>query len=84
MFEWLEKIILKRIIKRVSKKIEILKLTALENYEEHKDELLELVKKKVEQKIEQTIKKFLDSKIGGKTKAWWWLGVQDNLEFLIP
>jgi hypothetical protein len=24
----------------------------------------------------------LDSKIGGKTKAWWWLGIQDNLEIL--
>ena len=59
MFEWLEKLILKRIIKRVSKKIEILKLTALENYEEHKDELLD----KCTEVIKDTIKNFIASKI---------------------
>jgi len=69
MLKWLEKLILKRIIKRVSKKIEILKLTALENYEEHKDELLDKCTEEVEAKIRETIEKFLDSKIGGKTKA---------------
>ena len=83
MFQWLEKLILKRIIKRVSKKIEILKLTALENYEERKDELLDKCTEKVEAKIRETIEEFLDSKIGGKTKAWWRLGIQDILEVLI-
>ena len=69
MFKWLEKLIIKRIIKRVSKKIEILKLTVLENYEERKDELLDKCTERVETKIRETIEDFLDSKIGGNTKA---------------
>ena len=69
MFKWLENLIIKRLIKRATKKIEILKATAIENYEEHKDELLEFVKKKVKEKVREAIEDFLASKIGGKTKA---------------
>lgn len=63
MFEWLEKLIIKRLIKKATKKIKILKLTAIENYEEHKDELLEFVKEKVKEKVREAIEDFLASKI---------------------
>ena len=59
MFQWLENLIIKRLIKRACKKIEILKLTAIENYEEHKDELLE----KLQEVIKQAIKDFVATKI---------------------
>ena len=64
MLKWLEDLIIKRLIKRACKKIEILKLTAIENYEEHKDELLVFVKKKVKTKVQEAVEEFLASKLG--------------------
>jgi uncharacterized phage-like protein YoqJ len=59
MFKWLEKLILKRIIKRIKNEIPELKVTILEEFEEHKDELLN----KCEEVIKDTIKNFIASKI---------------------
>ena len=58
-FNWLEKKIAKRIIKRIKNKIPELKVTILEELEEHKDELLE----KCEEVLKDTIKNFVASKI---------------------
>ena len=58
-FDWLEKKIAKRIIKRIKNKIPELKVTILEELEEHKDELLE----KCEEVLKDTIKNFVASKI---------------------
>ena len=59
MFQWLENLILKRVIKRIKKQIPELKTTILEEYEEHKDELLI----KCKEVIKDTIKNFIASKI---------------------
>lgn len=59
MFQWLENLILKRVIKRIQKQIPELKTTILEEYEEHKDELLI----KCKEKLKETIANFVASKI---------------------
>ena len=59
MFRWLEKFFLKRIIKRIKNEIPELKVTILEELEEHKDELLD----KLQEIIKQAIKDFVASKI---------------------
>lgn len=59
MINWFEKFILKRIINRIKKEIPELKNTLLEEFEEHKDELLI----KCKEAIKQALKDFLASKI---------------------
>lgn len=59
MLKWLENFFLKRIIKRIKNEIPELKVTILEEFEEHKDELLN----KCEEVIKDTIKNFVASKI---------------------
>ena len=59
MFRWLENFFLKRIIKRIKNEIPELKVTILEELEEHKDELLD----KCKEVIKDTIKNFVASKI---------------------
>ena len=44
MFIWLEKIVIKRIIKRISNELPELKEKALEYLEENKDEIIEKIK----------------------------------------
>ena len=59
MFKWLENFFLKRIIKRIKNEIPELKVTILEEFEEHKDELLI----KCKDVIKETIKNFITDKI---------------------
>ena len=59
MLRWLENFFLKRIIKRIKNEIPELKVTILEEFEEHKDELLD----KCKEVIKDTIKNFIASKI---------------------
>lgn len=59
MLKWLEDFFLKRIIKRIKNEIPELKVTILEEFEEHKDELLN----KCKEVIKDTIKNFVASKI---------------------
>ena len=59
MFNWLENLILKRVIKRIKKQIPELKTTVLEEFEEHKDELFN----KCKEVIKQAIKDFVASKV---------------------
>jgi uncharacterized phage-like protein YoqJ len=61
MLKWLENFFLKRIIKRIKNEIPELKVTILEEFEEHKDELLN----KCKEVIKDTIKNFIASKING-------------------
>ena len=58
-FNWLEKKIAKRILNKIKNRIPELKVTILEELEEHKDELLE----KCEEVLKDTIKNFVASKI---------------------
>ena len=44
MFKWLEKFVIKRIIKRISKELPELKEKALEYWKDNKDEIIEKVK----------------------------------------
>lgn len=59
MFKWIRNKILKGIIKDIKKEIPELKNTILEEFEEHKDELLI----KCKEVIKDTIKNFIASKI---------------------
>lgn len=59
MFKWIRNKILKGIIKDIKKEIPELKNTILEEFEEHKDELLI----KCKEVIKDTIKNFVASKI---------------------
>ena len=59
MFNWIRNKILKGIIKDLKKEIPELKNTILEEFEEHKDELLI----KCKEVIKDTIKNFIASKI---------------------
>lgn len=59
MLKRLENFFLKRIIKRIKNEIPELKVTILEEFEEHKDELLD----KLQEVIKETIKNFVASKI---------------------
>lgn len=56
---WIEKKIAKRIINKIKNRIPELRVTILEELEEHKDELLE----KCEEVLKDTIKNFVASKI---------------------
>lgn len=44
MFKWLEKFVIKRIVKRISNELPELKEKALEYWEDNKDEIIEKVK----------------------------------------
>ena len=44
MFNWLEKFVIKRIVKRISNELPELKEKALEYWEDNKDEILDKVK----------------------------------------
>lgn len=57
MFQWLEKFILKKIIKRITKRIPTLKKEALEYLKEHSDELLV----KFEEKLEKATREFIEN-----------------------
>lgn len=59
MIKWIKKKIFKSIINDLKKEIPELKVTILEEFEEHKDELLI----KCEEVIKDTIKNFITSKI---------------------
>ena len=59
MFKWLEKIVLKRIIKRIKNEIPELKNIVLEYLEDNKDELLI----KCKEKLKEVIKNFVASKV---------------------
>ena len=59
MLKRLENFFLKRIIKRIKNEIPELKVTILEEFEEHKDELFI----KCKEVIKDTIKNFIASKI---------------------
>ena len=59
MIKWIKKKIFKSIIKDLKNEIPELKLTILEEFEEHKDELLI----KCKEVIKDTIKNFIASKI---------------------
>ena len=59
MFKCIENFFLKRIIKRIKNEIPELKVTILEEFEEHKDELFI----KCKEVIKDTIKNFIASKI---------------------
>ena len=56
---WIEKKIAKRILNKIKNRIPKLKVTILEELEEHKDELLE----KCEEVLKDTVKNFVASKI---------------------
>lgn len=59
MFNWLENLILKRIIKKIKNEIPELKKTALKKIEENKDELLI----KCKEKLKEVIKNYVASKV---------------------
>ena len=59
LIKWIKKKILKSIVNDIKKQIPELKNTALEKFEEHKDELLD----KLQEVIKDTIKNFVASKI---------------------
>ena len=57
MFKWLEKLILKKIVKRLTKRIPTLKKEAFEYLKEHSDELLV----KFEEKLEKATREFIEN-----------------------
>lgn len=59
MLKWIKKKIFKSIINDLKNEIPELKVTILEEFEEHKDELLD----KCKAKLKETIKNFVASKI---------------------
>ena len=59
IIKWIKKKILKSIINDIKKEIPELKVTILEEFEEHKDELLQFIK----EKLTQAIKDFVASKV---------------------
>lgn len=59
MFNWLENLILKRIIKKIKNEIPELKKAALKKIEENKDELLI----KCKEKLKEVIKNYVASKV---------------------
>lgn len=58
MFKWVEKLIIKRIIKRVQKELPEYQAKVLDLFEEHKDELIE----KAKQAIKKAVVDFVKSK----------------------
>ena len=59
MIKWIKKKILKSIINDIKKEIPEIKETALDYLEEHKDELLNIIK----EQIKQAIKNYVASKV---------------------
>lgn len=59
MLKWIKKKLLKWLIKDIKSEIPELKATVLEEFEEHKDELLD----KCKAKLKETIQNFVASKI---------------------
>lgn len=59
MLKWIKKKLLKWLINDIKNEIPELKVTILEEFEEHKDELLD----KCKEVIKDTIKNFIASKI---------------------
>ena len=57
MFKWLEKIIIKRIIKRVTNELPELKQKALQYWEDNKDEIIEKATDKIKDIILEKVKK---------------------------
>ena len=57
MFKWLEKIIIKRIIKRITNELPELKQKALNYWEENKDEIIEKATDKIKDIILEKVKK---------------------------
>ena len=55
LIKWIKKKVLKSIINDLKNEIPELKVTILEELEEHKDELLEFCKKKLKDAIEEFI-----------------------------
>ena len=60
MFGWLEKIIIKRIIKRIKKELPALQAMALEAFKENKDELIEKAKEGIKKAVMDFIKSKTD------------------------
>lgn len=56
MFGWLERIIIKRIIKRIKKELPALQAMALEAFKENKDELIEKAKEGIKNAVVDFIK----------------------------
>lgn len=56
MFGWLEKLIIKRIIKRVQKELPALQAMALDTFKEHKDELIEKAKEAIKNAVVDYVK----------------------------
>lgn len=57
MFKWLEKIIIKRIIKRITNELPELKQKALNYWEDNKDEIIEKATDKIKDIILEKVKK---------------------------
>ena len=57
MFKWLEKFVIKRIIKRVTKELPELKEKALEYWDENKDEIIKKAKDKIKGIILEKVKR---------------------------
>ncbi len=57
MFKWLEKIIIKRIIKRVTNELPELKEKALQYWEDNKDEIVDKIKDKIKDIILEKVKR---------------------------
>ena len=57
MFKWLEKIVIKRIVKRVTNELPELKEKALKYLDENKDEIIGKVREAIREKIKEIIKK---------------------------
>lgn len=57
MFKWLEKIIIKRIVKRITNELPELKEKALQYWQDNKDEITEKAKEKIKDIILEQIKR---------------------------
>lgn len=57
MFKWLEKIIIKRIVKRITNELPELKEKALQYWKDNKDEITEKAKDKIKDIILEQIKR---------------------------
>lgn len=57
MFKWLEKFVIKRIIKRVTNELPELKEKALKYWDENKDEIVDKIKDKAKDIILEKVKK---------------------------
>lgn len=57
MFKWLEKFVIKRIIKRITNELPELKEKALNYWKDNKDEIIEKAKDKIKDIILEKVKK---------------------------